>query len=235
MKPMLLFLAALLAVTAAYAQSPYVTITGNSIAYFQQPFAPEEFPSLPSDEVYIWGQPSVQCSYFNALSTNGEPLIYFYVPAQTTVAVLIDSTNDVANDIPVNQHMACIEQTIDYLLQRNMNLLIVVANTPPWTQWNPCLNGGQGGNNSPIYLQMIEAYNAAYADPNTGLQALYPNNVRVADVYTPAALPDGWANPELMTGPCGIHPGPQWIWTTSWAHFTPAFDQLVIEAVNGQW
>jgi hypothetical protein len=231
MKTVLALLVLEMAATIAQAQTPYVTITGNSIAFFQHPFAPDEFPSLPSDEVTIGGQDSEPCSYFNALDGQGQPLIYSYVPAQTTVAVLIDSTNDVRTNVSVSQHMQCIEQTIDYLLQRNSQLKIVVANTPPWTQYNPCTMQ----NNSGIYLQLIQAYNIAYANQDTGLQALYPNNVRVADVFTPAALPSGWANTDLMNGPCGIHPGPANVWTISWAHFTPAYDQLVIEAINGGW
>jgi len=232
MKRMLLTIALCLVANAVHAQSPYVTVTGNSIAFFQAPFAPDEFPTLPSNEVYIFGVPSVECAYFNTIDTQtGEPFIYYYVPSQTTVAVLIDSTNDVEDNNPVNQHMTCIEQTITYLIQRNVNVKIVVANTPPWTQYDPCTMEDHGA----IYLQAILTYNAAYADPHTGLQALFPNNVRVADVYTPAAQQDGWANPALMTGPCGIHPGPQNVWTISWAHFTPAYVQLVLDAINGQW
>jgi hypothetical protein len=77
----------------AFAQSPFVAITGNSIAHFQANFASEEFPLLQSSQVFIWGADSVTCSYFNA-TNQGVPLIYSYIPAQTTVAVLIDSTND---------------------------------------------------------------------------------------------------------------------------------------------
>jgi hypothetical protein len=127
--------------------------------------------------------------------------------------------------------MACIEQTITYLLTRNSALKIVVADTPPWTQYNPCTQQ----NNDPSILTAIRSYNAAYFSPTTGLQAVFPNNVRVADVYTPAAQPDGWANPAYMNGPCGIHPGAEFVWSISWGHFSTTYDQLVMNAINGQW
>jgi hypothetical protein len=106
-----------------------------------------------------------------------------------------------------------------------------VANTPPWTQYNPCT----GTDNDPSIVQMIESYNQAYADPSQGLQALWPNNVRVADVFTPIALSDGWAIPQDMTGPCGIHPGQEFQWSASWATFAAPYQALVMQTLNGQW
>ncbi len=214
---------------SAFGQSYYVSIAGNSIAQFQAPFAPEEFPSLDSNLVHIWGQPSAPCSCFNA-TQNGVPLIYSYVPAQTTVAVLIDSTNDLGT-LSANDQVNCVKQTITYLLNRNPNLKIVVANTPPWTHYNPCTQQ----NNDDAILAAIRAYNVAYVSPTTGFQAAFPNNARVADVYTPAAQSDGWANTSLMIGPCGIHPGNQFQWSFSWGHFATPYVQLVLAAINGQW
>lgn len=218
-----------LATAAAHGQ--FVTIAGNSIAHFQANFAPEEFPQLLGSEVHIWGVDSVPCSYFLSTNGSGTPLLYFYVPAQTTIAVLIDSTNDIRTGVPVTQHMQCMETTIGLLLRRNPNIKVVVANTPPWTQFNPC----SSADNPPAVLTAIQAYNAAYADPSAGLQAMYPNNVRVADVYTPAAESNGWANPFYMNGPCGIHPGPEFTWSMSWAHFVSAYTTLVMEAIDDEW
>jgi len=188
----------LLLSAAAFGQSQfpnaYVTITGNSIAHFQAPFAMQEFPAIPPANVYIWGMDSVPCSYFLQTNSDGQPLLLFYVPARTTVAVLIDSTNDVRTNVSVTQHMACIEQTISILLARNPELRIVVANTPPWTQWDPCTET----NRDYSVVQAIESYNAAYADPVSGLQALYPNNVRVADVFTPSAYSSGGGFPMIL-------------------------------------
>src|SRR5262249_42831196 len=133
-----------LAVSAARCQSPtqyqnaYVTVMGNSIAHFQANFATQEFPAIPAANVWIWGTDSATCAYFLQSNGVGLPLILYYVPARTTVLVLIDSTNDVMTGATVTQHMACIEQTVSALLGRNPALKIVVANTPPVTHWNPC-------------------------------------------------------------------------------------------------
>jgi len=210
-------------------QNAYVTVMGNSIAHFQANFATLEFPAIPSANVWIWGQDSATCGYF--LQGNGPPLILYYVPARTTVLVLIDSTNDVKVGVPVAQHMACMEQTISTLLARNPAIKIVVANTPPMTHWNPCTSSYRDD----ALVQAIEAYNAAYADPATGLQALWPNNVRVADVFTPSAQPDGWGVPADLAGPCGVHPGQEFQWSASWQHFAFAYEPLVMRAVNGLW
>jgi hypothetical protein len=117
------------------------------------------------------------------------------------------------------------------LLTRNPALKIVVANTPPWTQYNPCA----GAFRNPDVVSLIEAYNAAYADPVTGLEAQWPNNVRVADVFTPSAEPNGWAIPTDMMGPCGIHPDEEFVWSPAWAHFAGPYESLVMQALAGQW
>ena len=205
-------------------KNTHVTITGNSIAHFQAPFAMLEFPAILSQNVDIWGIDGAPCSMVFQLVL---PL----VPANTDVLVLIDSTNDIKNGIPVDQHMSCIENTISVLLARKPALKIVVANTPPWTEFNPCTSM----NRDHSIVDAIEAYNSAYVDPNHGLQALWPHNVRVADVFTPAALPSGWANPQYMAGPCGVHPGQEFQWSASWAHFAAGYEPLVMAAVQGRW
>jgi hypothetical protein len=202
----------------------HVTVTGNSIAHFQAPFATREFPAILNQNVWIWGIDSAPCSTVLTL-------ILQLVPANTDIAVLIDSTNDVKLGISVSQHMACIEQTITALLERNASLKVVVANTPPWTQYNPCT----GTDRDDSIVDEIRAYNATYADPISGLQALWPNNVRVADVFTPSAYPDGWAIPDDMSGPCGVHPGQEFQWSTSWSHFAAPYEALVLQAVRQQW
>jgi len=226
-----------LAVSAAQCQSPtqyqnaYATVMGNSIAHFQANFATQEFPAIPAANVWIWGTDSATCAYFLQSNGVGLPLILYYVPARTTVLVLIDSTNDVMTGVTVAQHMACIEQTVSALLGRNPALKIVVANTPPITHWNPCT----GTYRDDTLVQTIENYNAAYADPVTGLQALWPNNLRVADVFTPSAQQDGWGVPADLTGPCGVHPGQEFQWSASWQHFAFGYEPLVMSAVNGLW
>lgn len=202
----------------------HVSVTGNSIAHFQATFAPYEFPAIKQSGVFIWGEDGQTCA-------GVLPLILYLVPAATDVVVLIDSTNDIRTSVPVQQHISCMKQTIATLLGRNPALKVVAANTPPWTHFNPC----SGTDNPDSILELIEAYNAAYADANTGLQAQWPNNVRLADVWTPSAGSDGWAIPADMPGPCGIHPGQEFQWAASWSHFALPYETLVMQAVRGQW
>ena len=113
MKKILVTFVMIAGVALMQAQSiQYVTIMGNSISYFQAPFQPEEFPTLSSSDVHIWGVPGAPCSYFLNLDTDGNPIILSYVPAQTTVLVLIDSTNDIEQGISTQVHMMCMQQTI---------------------------------------------------------------------------------------------------------------------------
>jgi len=202
----------------------HITVTGNSLAQFQGGFQVREFPLVPAANVVIRGQDSNTCVMILMLIT-------YLVPANSDAVVLLDSTNDIQHNVPVQQHMQCMEQTITKLVTRNPAVRIVVANTPPWTHWDPCTSTYR----DPSIVQMIEAYNAAYADPSTGLQALWPVNVRVADVFTPSADQDGWALPQYMAGPCGIHPGNAGIWSASWQHFADGYTGLVMSALKGQW
>lgn len=202
----------------------HVAITGNSIAQFQGGFQQREFPLLVPQNVVIRGQNSYTCSMVL-------PLILYLVPANTDVVVLIDSTNDIQHNVTVGEHMACIEQTIEVLLARNPSLRLVILNTPPWTHWNPCT----GSYRDDGVESEIVVFNNAYADPVTGLQALWPSRVRVADVWTPNADQDGWAIPQYMTGPCGLHPGNSGVWSSAWQHFSDAYTGLVMDAVSKRW
>ncbi len=199
-------------------RNKHVTVTGNSIAQMQGGFQSQEFPLVPPGNVLIRGQNSYTCSMILTLIT-------YLVPVNTDVVVLIDSTNDAARNIRVDDHMACIRQTITTLTLRNPAIKIVVANTPPWGE-DTC--DGQDPRAT------IAAYNAAYADASTGLEASY-RNVKVADVWTPAVQDDGWAIPQYMQGSCHIHPDIANQWTSSWSHFSYTYDQLVMSALRGQW
>lgn len=227
-KSLLLVLLFLALAATGFAQT-LVDITGNSIAQFQLGFQKWEFPSLPADEVNIWGADGFTCS-----DLLHDQYILEIVPADSQVIVLIDSTNDIGTGVPVNVHMNCMYTTLSLLQSRNSAVRIVVANTPPWTQWNPCLNNGQGGDNDPSIATNIEAYNAAYADPVNGLEAKF-QHVMVADVWTPAVQPDGWAYPQYMQGPCGIHPDQAETWSASWDHFAWGYENLVLTGLQQQW
>src|SRR5579863_7705297 len=78
---------------------------------------------------------------------------------------------------------------------------------------------GHVGGNSPSVCTRARG-------PNIG----YPHVVR-----TPSAGEDGWAIPADMPGPCGIHPGQEFQWATSWSHFASPYEALVMQAVRGLW
>ena len=201
---------ALLLVLPCFGQVPtmkYVSITGNSIAQMQGGFQRNEFPVLLPANVTIRGMYSYTCDHLF-------PLVTYLVPANTNVVVLYDSTNDVLHGVAVSDHIACMERTVAALVLRNPTIRVIVANTPPWTADN-CYGD---------YRDAIDVYNSAYASEP------WPANVRVVDVWTPNVLQDGsrWADPNDMTGACGIHPGPANQWTDSWSHFTAPVSQAVM-------
>lgn len=196
----------------------HVTVFGNSIAHFQAPFGPIEFPEVASGYTYIWGDDSFTCQ--DVLVT-----LLYMVPADTDILVLIDSSNDIRVGTPISTQLACMQQTIADLQNRNPDILIVVANTPPWTQYNPCT----GQDNDPSIAALIEQYNAAYASEQ------WPAGVELVDVWTPMVETDGWAIPQLEIGPCGVHPGNEYQWSPAWAHFAAAYEVAVSQALQGQW
>lgn len=186
---------------------PHVSVLGNSIALFEGGLQSYIFPTLNPANVYIYGHNSYTCSMV-------ELLIVFDAFGSTTaprnpdvVVLANDTTNDVERGTTPADLLTCLQGTVSELLNRKPNLKIVVLTTPPWTQYNPCT----GADNDPSIPGVIASYNAVMPE----LQTQWPHNVRVLDANTPFldGLGDGWANPGLMTGPCGIHPGPQGQWS----------------------
>lgn len=177
----------------------HIAISGNSIAQMQGGFQRYEFPTIPPQNITIFGQYSFTCSQLL-------PLIPYMVPAAADIVILYDATTDVSRGTAPADHIACMEQTIALLKGRNGRVHIILANVPPWTIDN--CNGD--------YRDSIDAYNAAYASEP------WPSSVQVIDVWTPNILQDGsrWADPNDINGACGIHPGPANQWTYSWQHFT---------------
>ena len=100
------------------------------------------------------------------------------------------ATNDVLERIPVDQHIACMESMIDTLIGENSHMLILVSNVPP-----VCMNKGD-------YRLAIAQYNQAY----TMLPQLYPNNVKLVDMWTPMVDTNGWGLRNMFLD--GVHPGP---------------------------
>ena len=206
---MLRLAVSLLLAASCYAQTigfKHVAITGNSIAQMQGGFQSWEYPLLPKSYVTIFGQYSFTCA-------NLLPLIPYLVPVNADVAVLYEAGTDVRRGFTPADHIACMESTVAVLQARNPNLIIVLANMQPWTQGN-CYGDSR---------DLIDAYNAAYASEQ------WPAGVQVVDVWTPNILQDGsrWADPNDITGTCGVHPGPANVWTWSWAHFTAPVTQAV--------
>ena len=200
----------------------HITITGNSIAQMMGGFQQHLFPTVPPNYVTIRGQYGFTCNMLL-------PLVTYLVPANTEIAVLIDSTNDVDTGVDLQTHYLCMQQTISALWMRNRAIKVVVALTPPQVD---------GNDGCPGYTDeraTIQAYNDAYNGvPSSGYQGLaadFPGVVTIVDVWTPSAQSDDYAIPADMTGACGIHPGPANVWTGSWAHFSQALTTSVYEVM----
>jgi hypothetical protein len=185
---------------------PKVAILGNSIAMFEATLQRQIFPTINPANVYIYGHLSYTCSMVR-------PMIVYDAFGNTVAArnpdvvvIANDTTNDVEHGTTPADVLSCLQGTVSDLLARKSSLKIVVLTTPPWTQYNPCT----GTNNDPSIPGVIESYNHVMP----ALQTEWPHNVRVLDGWTPFldAQQDGWANPAVMAGPCGIHPGDPYTW-----------------------
>jgi GDSL-like Lipase/Acylhydrolase family len=213
---LLVIVFALHLVQAQVPPTKHVTMTGNSIAQMQGGFQPYEFPFLPAQNVVIRGQYSYTCAMLL-------PTLSYVVPADSDVVVLIDSTNDVLHGVAIADHVSCINQSIALLWQRNHQVKILLANTPPMGSGN-CYGD---------FRDSIDTYNSAYRE----LVDSYRTgsiSVGLIDVWTPSAGPDRWALPAAMTGACQIHPGPANQWTGGWLppYFTAAITEAVKHAVH---
>jgi hypothetical protein len=185
---------------------PKVAVLGNSIAMFEVGLQQEIFPTYSPANVYIFGHLAYTCSMVRMMlpyDVFGTTL----APRNPDIVVLVnDTTNDVEQGTTPANLMTCLQGTINDLLTRKPSLKIVLLTTPPWTQFNPC----SGTDNDPSIPGLIESYNQVMPT----LQTLWPHNLRVLDGWTPFldAQGDGWANPAVMGGPCGIHPGQPYTW-----------------------
>ncbi len=171
-----------------HAQMVNVVLFGHSWAADMAGFQGWAFPNIPSSHVVVQGYHSFRCTdLLGVLLTS--------VPASTNAVFLITATNDVVDGVSVSQHMACMETMISDLIAENPNMLILVSNVPPL-----CANtiGSFGDERS-----RIAAYNQAY----TTLTSIYPNNVKLIDMWTPMVDTNGWGLVNMFTGD-GIHPGP---------------------------
>ncbi len=207
---------------AQVARPIHVAVLGNSIALFEAGLQTEIFPQLPPANVYIYGHMSYTCTMvaqmlpYDAFGTT-------LAPRNPDIVVLAnDTTNDVVQGTTPAALMTCLQNTVSELLARKPNLKIVVLTTPPWTHYNPCTSTL----NDPGIPGVIESYNSAMPS----LQTSWPHNVRVLDAWTPFldSQDPGWADPALMGGPCGIHPGQPYTWDFGQPTLAAVYRQTVM-------
>ena len=148
-----------------------VVLFGHSWITLMEGFQPWAFPNIPSGHIAIEGYSGYTCAKLL-------PIVLQNVPASTNAVFIMAATNDVVEGVPVSQHIACMESMIGELIGENPNMLILLSNVPPL-----CSGTGIGDDRA-----TIAAYNKAYA----GLPQLYPNNVRLVDMWTPMVDTNGW-------------------------------------------
>ena len=211
-----------------------ISITGNSVAQMQGGFQADLWPALPVSEISIFGQYSMTCRDLLQTGPTGLPLIMAMAPASSQVVVLYDVSNDVHMRVAVQDHIACMRQTIQDFYERNPAIKIVITNQLPWGQ-GFLLNGQwyQRGDDGVLCAGYFDAraiiaqYNQAYATTDWN-QGLPPGTVTLVDVWTPNALANGFGDPRYIKGGCLVHPDLPNQWTPVWQHFTAP----VVQAVN---
>lgn len=171
-----------------------IAITGNSLVNF----APWQDSGITPTPV-IRGWNGNTCVMLGVI-------LHADVAVGTKTAVLVEATNDVHDGVTPQGHFACIVAQINWLLGNRPGIKVVVANTPPFAQDN-CYGD---------YRAVIAAYNALYAQ----LPSQYPpSQVKLVDIWTGAVDDDGWGNPALLSGPCGIHFGQSQTPSPGWTFF----------------
>jgi len=89
--------------------------------------------------------------------------------------------------------MACMENMISELMSENPQMLILISNDPPLCISTLGIFGDQRAR--------IAAYNQAYLS----LPQLYPNNVKLVDMWTPMVDTSGWGLANMFRD--GVHFG----------------------------
>jgi hypothetical protein len=201
----------LLAAVGASAQAPQiplipprastvkVVLFGHSWIYLMKGFQPWALPNIPSAHIAVKGFPGYTCAQLL-------PLVSINVPASTEAVFIMAATNDIAQKVPVGQHIACMQSMINELLGENSHMLIVLANVPPLCYSTVPILGD--------LRSSIAVYNQAY----TAFPSQYPNNVVMVEMWTPLVDTNGWglANMYLSDG----------------AHFGPNGQDLVMGTIR---
>jgi hypothetical protein len=178
-----------------------IAITGNSLVEM----APWSASGIVPKPV-IRGDNSYTCAML-------AQLLPWDVAPGTKTAALVLATDDVLHGVTPQDHMACVIEQINWLLANRPGIKVVVANVPPWNEDN-CYGD---------YRAPIAAYNALYAT----LPSQYPGSVVLADVWSDVVQEDGWAWPQDMAGPCGIHPGQPGQNNAGWTAFMAQVKQAI--------
>ncbi len=169
-----------------------VDFFGSSTALYAYGAAPASLQNISTATFKVQFSLSTRCSQLL-------PFVRF-VP-QTATIIFVEGIGivDVENRAdgtrpatPIDQFMACATQmTQNLITQTNPNVLIV------WTDVNPMninatnVNGGLGPYTDP--RSTLATYNAALTDPNTGLAAQFPNNVRMVLIHDLLTDSNGFA------------------------------------------
>lgn len=165
-----------------------VVLFGHSWIYLMQGFQPWAFPNIPSAHVSIKGYSGYTCAQLL-------PLVRSDVPASTDAVFIMAATNDIAQHVPLSQHMACMQNMIDELISENPHMLIELSNVQPLCQSTVPVLGD--------LRSAIATFNQAYA----AFPQLYPNNVVMVDMWTPIVQTDGWGLSNMFVSD-GAHFGP---------------------------
>jgi len=195
--PLTIFVVLLLAVGAGaqsyqqplippHALTVNVVLFGHSWIELMQGFQPWAFPNIPSRHVSVQGFGGYTCAMLL-------PLVSSSVPASTNAVFIMAATNDVVEGVPVSQHIACMESMIGQLIAENSHMLILISNDPPLCITTLGIFGDE--------RSRIAAYNQAYLS----LPQMYPNNVKLVDMWTPMVDTNGWGLLNMFVD--GVHPG----------------------------
>jgi len=170
-----------------HALTANVVLFGHSWIARMQGYQPWAFPNIPSPHVSIQGFSGYTCAMLL-------PLVPSSVPASANAVFIMAATNDVVEDVPVSQHIACMENMINQLISENSHMLILISNDPPLGITTLGIFGDD--------RSRIAAYNQAYLT----LPQMYPNNVKLVDMWTPMVDTNGWGLLNMFLD--GVHPGP---------------------------
>lgn len=192
------------AITSVNAQQPgYILDIGHSFVRMQVPHQAADFPNIPAGNWMNYSFDSNTCEDITLYL----PSILNHLPHLPTVVwIQLGTTNaewhgptGQKTNTPAPVFMQCLTNFINsiqgWCAQNGCpNVTFIVTNTPAFSVMT-LLPPAQYDDTRPF----VDAYNQAEADPNTGLEAMYPGIVFNPDIWTPTVSSLGWANPTYIT------------------------------------